>query len=129
LMDDLRSKDNVILALAFADWRQYERDVATKLSKAGFDLIYVPDKNENASDYKLAAYVLSHFIRYDSTTDTVVIVSGDVDFEIMVGALEQCDKDVWIIGKPLNTAERLTEIANFIDVESYRTSAMLFYFT
>jgi len=125
LMDFLNHRGRVIAAYAFADWQKYDSGAATEVSRAGFDLIHVPDAETNATDYKLASYIFSHLVRYDSDTDTIVIVSGDRDFEIVVGALRDRGKNILIVGKAIITAERLIELAEFVDIETFRRSALV----
>ncbi|MHA1959120.1 MAG: NYN domain-containing protein [Candidatus Thorarchaeota archaeon] len=108
---------------AFADWDN-RRELAEDLYSLGYDLIHIPSEAENAADYKMAAYIVDHLMHYSETTDYVVI-TGDGDFKLVLGALRQKGLQVWLISNPLITASDLFDLATkYTDIHSYRPLAI-----
>jgi hypothetical protein len=104
---------------AFADWDS-RRQMAEELYSLGYDLIHVPDTKDNASDYKMAAYILEHLIHYKETT-RYVLITGDGDFKLIAGALKEHGVELWLISNPIITAAELLELATiYSDIFSFR---------
>ncbi|MFW9932193.1 MAG: NYN domain-containing protein [Candidatus Thorarchaeota archaeon] len=123
MTETIREKGNVVKAFAFADWDS-RRQIAESLHSLGYDLIHVPDSRDNAADYKMAAYILEHLVRYPETHQ-YVMVSGDGDFKLLAGALREKGFDLWIISNPIITASELTGIAStYSDIYSFRPSKL-----
>ncbi|MFW9847495.1 MAG: NYN domain-containing protein [Candidatus Thorarchaeota archaeon] len=119
----IRENGRIVRSYAFADW-DTRRKVAENLHQLGYDLIHVPDAKDNASDYKMAAYILEHMVRYPET-QKYVMVSGDGDFKLLAGALRERGFELWIISNPIITASELTDIATeYTDIFSFRTSSL-----
>ncbi|MHA2286199.1 MAG: NYN domain-containing protein [Candidatus Thorarchaeota archaeon] len=117
----IHEEGTVIKAFAFADWDN-RRDMAERLYSLGYELIHVPDPRDNASDYKMAAYILEHLVRYPET-NRYVVISGDGDFKLIAGALRERGIDLWIISNPVITASELTDLATtYSDIFSFKSS-------
>ncbi len=115
----VKESGDIIRAYAFADW-DTRRFVAENLHQLGYDLIHVPDYRDNAADYKMAAYILEHLVRYPETKK-YVMVTGDGDFKLIAGALREKGLDLWIISNPIITSSELTDIATqYSDIYSFR---------
>jgi hypothetical protein len=108
---------------AFADWDN-RRELAEDLYSLGYDLIHIPSDAENAADYKMAAHIVDHLMHYPETTD-YVLITGDGDFKLVLGALRQKGLEVWLISNPLITASELFDLATkYTDIHSYRPLAI-----
>ncbi|MHA1934439.1 MAG: NYN domain-containing protein [Candidatus Thorarchaeota archaeon] len=115
----IHEEGTVIKAFAFADWDN-RRDMAERLYSLGYELIHVPDSRDNASDYKMAAYILEHLVRYPET-NRYVMISGDGDFKLIAGALRERGLDLWVISNPIITASDLTDLATtYSDIFSFK---------
>jgi hypothetical protein len=94
--------------------------MAEDLYTLGFDLIHVPDVKDNASDYKMAAYILDHLVHYPETT-RYVMITGDGDFKLIAGALKEHGVELWLISNPIITASELPDLATiYSDIFSFR---------
>ncbi|MHA1906068.1 MAG: NYN domain-containing protein [Candidatus Thorarchaeota archaeon] len=123
MTEAINEKSRIVRSYAFADW-DTRRKVAENLHQLGYDLIHVPDSKDNAADYKMAAYILEHMVRYPET-QKYVMVSGDGDFKLLAGALRERGYDLWVISNPIITASELTDIATeYSDIFSFRSSAL-----
>ncbi len=121
LTQAIREKGTVVKSFAFADWDS-RRTVAVNLHNLGYDLIHIPDSRDNAADYKMAAYILEHVVRYPETQQ-YVLISGDGDFKLLAGALKEKGFDLWVISNPIITASELTDLATtYSDIHSFRQS-------
>jgi len=115
----IRQTGIVTRAYAFADWDS-RRKMAEELYSLGYDLIHVPDTKDNASDYKMAAYILDHLVHYKETT-RYVLITGDGDFKLIAGALKEHGVELWLISNPIITASELPELATiYSDIFSFR---------
>ncbi len=123
MTETIKERGRVIKAFAFADWDS-RRHIAENLYGLGYDLIHVPDSKDNAADYKMAAYILEHMVRYPET-QRYVMISGDGDFKLLAGALREKGFNLWIISNPIITASELTGIASiYSDIYSFRPSRL-----
>jgi hypothetical protein len=121
MTERIRETGHVVKAYAFADWDP-RRDMAEDLYTLGYDLIHVPDAKDNASDYKMASYILDHLVHYPETT-RYVMITGDGDFKLLVGSLKERGVELWLISNPVITASELPELANmYSDIFSFRPS-------
>jgi uncharacterized LabA/DUF88 family protein len=119
MTEKIRKNGTIIKSYAFADW-DTRRRIAEELYRLGYDLIHVPDIKENASDYKMASYILDHLIHYPETTQ-YVLITGDGDFKLLAGALKERGVDLWLISNPLITATELHDLASkYTDIFSFR---------
>jgi hypothetical protein len=121
MTEKIRQSGHVVKAYAFADWDP-RRTMAEDLYALGYDLIHVPDNKDNASDYKMASYILDHLIRYPETT-RYVMITGDGDFKLLVNSLKERGVELWLISNPVITASDLPELATmYSDIFSFRPS-------
>jgi len=121
MTEKIRQSGNVVKAYAFADWDP-RRDMAEDLYSLGYDLIHVPDSKDNASDYKMASYILDHLMHYPETT-RYVMITGDGDFKLLVGSLKERGVELWLISNPVITASELPDLATiYSDIFSFRPS-------
>lgn len=121
MTEKIRQSGHVVKAYAFADWDP-RRTMAKDLYALGYDLIHVPDTKDNASDYKMASYILDHLIRYPETT-RYVMITGDGDFKLLVNSLKERGVELWLISNPVITASDLPELATmYSDILSFRPS-------
>ena len=119
MTERIRQVGTVSRMYAFADWDS-RRHMAEELYSIGYDLIHVPDTKDNASDYKMASYILEHLIHYKETT-RYVLITGDGDFKLIAGALKEHGVELWLISNPIITASELTELASmYSDIFSFR---------
>jgi hypothetical protein len=119
----IRDSGRVVKAYAFADW-DTRRIIAENLHELGYDLIHVPSPRDNASDYKMASYMMEHVVRYPET-DEFVMISGDGDFKLIAGALRDRGLGLWIISNPIITSTELIDLATkYSDIYSFRPSAL-----
>jgi len=119
MTEKIRKTGTIIKAYAFADW-DTRRRMAEELYSLGYDLIHVPDIRDNASDYKMAAYILDHLVHYPETSQ-YVLITGDGDFKLLAGALRERGVDLWLISNPLITASELHALASkYTDIFSFR---------
>lgn len=117
----IRQSGVVVKAYAFADW-DTRRAIAEDLYALGYDLIHVPDQKDNASDYKMASYILDHLMRYPETS-RYVMITGDGDFKLLVNSLKERGVELWLISNPVITASDLPELATmYSDIFSFRPS-------
>lgn len=115
----IRQTGTIVKAYAFADW-DTRRHMAEELYALGYDLIHVPDVKDNASDYKMAAYILDHLMHYPETT-RYVMITGDGDFKLIAGALKEHGVELWLISNPIITASELPDLATvYSDIFSFR---------
>ncbi|MHA2352133.1 MAG: NYN domain-containing protein [Candidatus Thorarchaeota archaeon] len=119
MTERIRQTGTVTRAYAFADWDS-RRQMAEELYSLGYDLIHVPDSKDNASDYKMAAYILDHLVHYKETT-RYVLITGDGDFKLIAGALKEHGVELWLISNPIITASELPDLATmYSDILSFR---------
>jgi len=119
MTERIRQTGIVTRAYAFADWDP-RRQMAEELYELGYDLIHVPSSSDNASDYKMASYILDHLIHYPETR-RYVLITGDGDFKLIAGALKEHGVEVWLISNPIITASELLELATlYSDIFSFR---------
>jgi uncharacterized LabA/DUF88 family protein len=119
MTDQIRQTGTIVKMYAFADWDS-RRKVAEELYELGYDLIHVPDVKDNASDYKMAAYILDHMMHYPET-NRYVMITGDGDFKLIAGALRERGVDLWLISNPIITASELPDLATiYSDIFSFR---------
>ena len=119
MTERIRKSGTVVKAYAFADWDS-RRQIAEELYTLGYDLIHVPDVKDNASDYKMAAYILDHLVHYPETT-RYVMITGDGDFKLIAGALKEHGVELWLISNPIITASELPDLATiYSDIFSFR---------
>ncbi len=119
MTERIRRTGTIIKAYAFADW-DTRRRMAEELYSLGYDLIHVPDIRDNASDYKMASYILDHLVHYPETSQ-YVLITGDGDFKLLAGALKERGVDLWLISNPLITASELHDLASkYTDIFSFR---------
>jgi hypothetical protein len=123
MTEQIHENGNVVKAFAFADWDS-RRHIAENLYQLGYDLIHVPDMKDNASDYKMASYILEHMVRYPET-EQYVMISGDGDFKILAGALRERGFRLWLISNPIITSSELTDLASvYSDIHSFKPSRL-----
>jgi len=121
MTEKIRQSGHVVKAYAFADWGP-RRNMAEDLYALGYDLIHVPDSRDNASDYKMASYILDHLTHYPETT-RYVMITGDGDFKLLVGSLKERGVELWLISNPIITASELPDLATmYSDIFSFRSS-------
>jgi hypothetical protein len=121
MTEKIRQTGHVVKAYAFADWDP-RRSMAEELYALGYDLIHVPSSQDNASDYKMASYILDHLVHYPETT-RYVMITGDGDFKLLVGSLKERGVELWLISNPIITAAELPDLANmYSDIFSFRPS-------
>jgi len=119
MTEKIRQTGTVTRAYAFADWDS-RRKMAEELYDLGYDLIHVPSHRDNASDYKMAAYILDHLVHYKETT-RYVMITGDGDFKLIAGALKEHGVELWLISNPIITASELPNLATmYTDIFSFR---------
>ena len=119
MTERIRQAGAITRAYAFADW-DARRRIAEELYALGYDLIHIPDERDNASDYKMAAYILDHLVHYPETT-RYVLITGDGDFKLIAGALREHGVELWLISNPIITASELPELATiYSDILSFR---------
>ncbi|MFW9961415.1 MAG: NYN domain-containing protein [Candidatus Thorarchaeota archaeon] len=119
MTEKIRRTGTIVKAYAFADW-DTRRRMAEELYSLGYDLIHVPSNVDNASDYKMASYILDHLVHYPETSQ-YVLITGDGDFKLLVGALRERGVDLWLISNPLITASELHDLASkYTDIFSFR---------
>ena len=119
MTERIRESGTIVKAYAFADWDSRRR-MAEELYSLGYDLIHVPDTKDNASDYKMAAYILDHLVHYPDTT-RYVLITGDGDFKLIAGALKEHGVELWLISNPIITASELPDLATiYSDIFSFR---------
>jgi len=123
LTESIREETNVVKMYAFADWDAY-RKVAENLYELGFELIHVPDSRDNAADYKMAAFILEHIVRYPET-EQYVMITGDGDFKLIAGALKEKGHLLWVISNPVITSSELIDLATkYSDIQSFRPTTL-----
>ena len=123
LTESIREETNVVKMYAFADWDAY-RKVAENLYELGFELIHVPDSRDNAADYKMAAFILEHIVRYPET-EQYVMITGDGDFKLIAGALKEKGHLLWVISNPVITSSELIDLATkYSDIHSFRPTTL-----
>ncbi|UCE11343.1 MAG: NYN domain-containing protein [Candidatus Thorarchaeota archaeon] len=123
MTEAIHSLGTVDRMYAFADWDN-RRELAEDLYSLGYDLVHIPSDTENAADYKMAAYIIDHLMHYSETTN-YVLITGDGDFKLVLGALRQKGLQIWLISNPLITASDLFDLATkYTDIHSYRPSAI-----
>ena len=121
MTEKIRQTGHVVKAYAFADWDP-RRTMAEELYDLGYDLIHIPDVKDNASDYKMAVYILDHLTHYPETT-RYVMITGDGDFKLLVGSLKERGVELWLISNPIITASELPNLATiYSDIYSFRPS-------
>ncbi|MFW9844561.1 MAG: NYN domain-containing protein [Candidatus Thorarchaeota archaeon] len=121
MTERIHQTGHVVKAYAFADWDP-RRGMAEELYALGYDLIHVPDIRDNASDYKMASYILDHLVHYPETT-RYVMITGDGDFKLLVGSLKERGVELWLISNPIITASELPDLATmYSDIFSFRPS-------
>jgi hypothetical protein len=121
MTEKIHQTGHVVKAYAFADWDP-RRGMAEDLYALGYDLIHVPDIKDNASDYKMASYILDHLTHYPETT-RYVMITGDGDFKLLVGSLKERGVELWLISNPIITASELPDLATiYSDIFSFRPS-------
>ena len=121
MTEKIHQSGHVVKAYAFADWDP-RRAMAEDLYALGYDLIHVPDSKDNASDYKMASYILDHLLRYPDTT-RYVMITGDGDFKLLVNSLKERGVELWLISNPVITASELPDLATtYSDIFSFRPS-------
>ncbi|TFH06546.1 MAG: NYN domain-containing protein [Candidatus Thorarchaeota archaeon] len=121
MTEKIRQSGHVVKAYAFADWDP-RRHMAEELYALGYDLIHIPDSKDNASDYKMASYILDHLMHYPETT-RYVMITGDGDFKLLVGSLKERGVELWLISNPVITASELPNLATmYSDIFSFRPS-------
>ncbi|MFW9810930.1 MAG: NYN domain-containing protein [Candidatus Thorarchaeota archaeon] len=119
MTNHIRQAGTIVKMYAFADW-DLRRQMAEELYSIGYDLIHVPDVKDNASDYKMAAYILDHLKHYPETT-RYVMITGDGDFKLIAGALKEHGVELWLISNPIITASELPDLATiYSDIFSFR---------
>jgi uncharacterized LabA/DUF88 family protein len=119
MTQQIREAGTIVKAYAFADW-DTRRNMAEELYELGYDLIHVPDVKDNASDYKMAAYILDHLTHYPET-NRYVMITGDGDFKLIAGALKERGVELWLISNPIITASELPDLATiYSDIFSFR---------
>jgi hypothetical protein len=119
MTERIKQTGTVTRMYAFADWDP-RRQMAEELYELGYDLIHVPSPSDNASDYKMAAYILDHLVHYPETK-RYVMITGDGDFKLIAGALKEHGVELWLISNPIITASELPELATmYSDIFSFR---------
>jgi hypothetical protein len=119
MTEQIQQAGTSVKMYAFADWDS-RRQMAEELYELGYDLIHVPDVKDNASDYKMAAYILDHLMHYPETT-RYVLITGDGDFKLIAGALREHGVELWLISNPVITASELPDLATiYSDIFSFR---------
>ncbi|MFW9964594.1 MAG: NYN domain-containing protein [Candidatus Sifarchaeia archaeon] len=119
MTESIRQTGTITRAYAFADWDP-RRQMAEELYELGYDLIHVPSSSDNASDYKMASYIMDHLIHYPETR-RYVLITGDGDFKLIAGALKDHGVELWLISNPIITASELLELATiYSDIFSFR---------
>lgn len=115
----IRQSGTIVKMFAFADWDS-RRQMAEELYTLGYDLIHVPDMKDNASDYKMASYIMDHLMHYPET-NRYVMITGDGDFKLIAGALRERGVELWLISNPIITASELPDLATiYSDIFSFR---------
>ncbi|MHA2047418.1 MAG: NYN domain-containing protein, partial [Candidatus Thorarchaeota archaeon] len=115
----IRQSGTIVKMFAFADWDS-RRQMAEELYTLGYDLIHVPDIKDNASDYKMASYIMDHLMHYPET-NRYVMITGDGDFKLIAGALRERGVELWLISNPIITASELPDLATiYSDIFSFR---------
>ncbi|MHA2234282.1 MAG: NYN domain-containing protein [Candidatus Thorarchaeota archaeon] len=115
----IRQTGTIVKMFAFADWDS-RRQMAEELYTLGYDLIHVPDIKDNASDYKMASYIMDHLMHYPET-NRYVMITGDGDFKLIAGALRERGLELWLISNPIITASELPDLATiYSDIFSFR---------
>jgi hypothetical protein len=123
MTDVIRESGELVKAYAFADWDS-RRSMAEHLHSIGYDLIHVPDSKDNASDYKMASYIMEHLVHY-TEVEEYVLVTGDGDFKLIAGALREQGRDLWLISNPVITSSELSDLATrYSDIYSFRPSPL-----
>jgi hypothetical protein len=123
MTEAIRKAGDLVKAYAFADW-DTRRSMAEHLHQLGYDLIHVPDSRDNASDYKMASFIMDHLVHYPETTE-YVMVTGDGDFKLIAGALLQRGLGLWLISNPVITASELSDMATkYSDIYSFKPSML-----
>ncbi|MFQ5831188.1 MAG: NYN domain-containing protein [Candidatus Thorarchaeota archaeon] len=113
----------IVKAYAFADWVN-RRQMAKELYNLGYDVIHVPDRRDNATDYRMAAYITDHMVHYPETA-CYVLITGDGDFKLTAGSIRHRGLGLWVISNPIITASELTNLATkYSDVHSFRRSSL-----
>ncbi|TFG30812.1 NYN domain-containing protein [Candidatus Thorarchaeota archaeon] len=121
MTEKIRQSGHIVKAYAFADWDP-RRSMAEDLYALGYDLIHIPDSKDNASDYKMASYILDHLFHYPETT-RYVMITGDGDFKLLAGSLKERGVELWLISNPVITASELPDLATmYSDIFSFRPS-------
>ncbi len=119
MTERIRGAGTIVKAFAFADWSNRQQ-MAEELHNLGYDVIHVPDKRDNAADYKMATYIMDHMVHYPETT-CYVMITGDGDFKLIAGAIRQRGLGLWVISNPIITASELTDLATrYTDIQSLR---------
>jgi len=119
----IKESGEVVKAYAFADWDS-RRNMAEHLYSIGYDLIHVPDSRDNASDYKMASYIMEHLVHFPEVRE-YIMVTGDGDFKLIAGALKEQGYDLWLISNPVITSSELSDLATrYSDIYSFRPSPL-----
>ena len=123
MTEKIKESGELVKAYAFADWDS-RRKMAEHLYTLGYDLIHVPDSHDNASDYKMASYIMEHLIHFPEVQN-YVLVTGDGDFKLIAGALKEQGRTLWLISNPVITSSELIELASrYSDIYSFRPSPL-----
>ncbi len=123
MTDTIKETGELVKAYAFADWDS-RRSMAEHLHSIGYDLSHVPDSRDNASDYKMASYIMEHLVHF-SDVEEYVLVTGDGDFKLIAGALREQGRQLWLISNPVITSSELSDLATrYSDIYSFRPSPL-----
>jgi NYN domain len=95
----------------------HQKSIKVKLQAIDITLIDVPCSLTNSADNKIKADLIEDS-QSDRSPDTVILVSGDGDFEKHLKCLQEKGKSVIVLAQRRNVNKKLTELADrfhFID--------------
>lgn len=109
---------NKSYSIAVGDWlRDNDKIIPSALSENGFELIYIPQiqnngkKTKDSVDFVLITKATEMIFQYPHI-DTYILITSDQDFRPLIQLLKKHGKKVLIIYNADNVTERLLELAD-----------------
>ncbi len=97
--------------------RKSQKQAKDALVDIGFDWVDVPCPLKNSADNRLIADCIED-CNGNLSPDTIILVSGDGDFEALIGTLQKLGKNIIIFAQKGNVKQKILELADdffFVD--------------
>jgi hypothetical protein len=94
-----------------------QKQAKDALVDIGFDWVDVPCPLKNSADNRLIADCIED-CNGNSSPDTIILVSGDGDFESLIGTLQKLGKNVIVFAQKGNVKQKISDLADkfsFVD--------------